>query len=124
MKAKLDGLNIVLDVYELAEELTPEERLLLCDALAFNKDVIKYVTQQILDGVTDHCTDSGRHYPVHAEPTPDEGLDWACRQVALKAGGAQADEIRRLQLALKAREDVVKGLREGNEQLYFQLHGR
>ena len=124
MKAKLDGRYIKLDLYELAEELTSEERLLLCDSLALQNDVIAYVTQQIVDGATDAGSWSGRACITAAEPKPERGLDWACREVALKAGGVQAEEIRRLQQALKAREEEVKGLRERNEQLYFQLHGR
>ena len=124
MKAKLDGRNIVIDVYELAEELTSEERLLLADSLALQNDVITYVTQQIVDGATDAGSWSGRHHPVHAEPTPDEGLDWACREVALKAGGVQADEIRRLQKALNAREEELRGLRARYEEVHFKLYGR
>ena len=124
MKAKLDGRYIKLDLYELAEELTSEERLLLADSLALQNDVITYVTQQIVNGATDAGSWSGRACTTAAEPKPERGLDWACREVALKAGGVQAEEIRRLQLALKAREDEVKGLNEANERLYFQLHGR
>jgi hypothetical protein len=49
-----------------------------------------------------------------ADSEPRNGLDWACREVAKRAGEVAADEIKRLESALKYREEENATLRRCN----------
>jgi hypothetical protein len=70
--------------------------------LACQGDVVKYVTQQILDGQTENNWYSGRS--IGASATAWTGLDWACREVAKRSGEVAKAEIEALERALAKSE--------------------
>jgi hypothetical protein len=98
MKLKVEGGNLIVDIYELVGELGDESRRELADSVAINDDVIKFVTQQILDGWTE-CDSHGPVGTAVAEPYT--GLEFAWREVAKRAGEVAAKEIARLEAALR-----------------------
>lgn len=116
--AKVIGRNIEIDVYELVESLSAEERLAFADALAVRDDVVKYVAQQIVGDWTDLNSQAGRNCVADSEPR--NGLDWACREVAKRAGEVATDEIKRLEAALKYREQENATLRQAIESREFR----
>ena len=118
MKATIEDNELRIDLYHLAESLSPEDRRKFADAAAFCDDIIQYVVQQVLDGATDFGSYSGRAIPPRSEPT--RGLDWACRQIALRAGEVAADEIRRLQEGIKMLERENDELRTRNAELQWR----
>lgn len=93
-----DGM-LQVNLEDVLSLLNAEQRIALVDALACNDDVIKCVVDQIFDG----WTERGSHAAVshHANAAPSTGLDYATRQVALRAGEVAKKEIARLQEALK-----------------------
>ena len=86
-----------------------EDKRRLADTLACNDDVIKFVTQQIIEG----WTELGSHGIVSsAESEPYHGLPWAIRQVAVRANEIAAREIAALARALHVEKIVHADTRE------------
>ena len=117
MKAIVVGGKLTVDIYEIIESLADEERRQFADSVACNSDVIKFVTQQILDG----WTELDSHGPIGmATPEPYHGLEWAIRQVALRAGDVASKEVQRLQSALEMvenqRDRLAEDLRRINDK--------
>ena len=110
MSVKVVGRTIEIDIYDLVESLSPDEQRTFADALAVSDDVVKYVTQQILGDWTELDSRAGLNCVAASEPR--NGLDWARREVAKRAGEVAADEIRRLEAALKYREEENADLRQ------------
>jgi predicted deacetylase len=102
VKIKVVGRTIEIDIYDLVESLPTEDQKTLADALAVRDEVCRYVAQQIIGDWTEHNSLAGRNCVADSEPR--NGLDWACREVAKRAGEVAADEIKRLEAALKYRE--------------------
>jgi len=115
MKAKVDGSNLKIDLYELMESMSADEQRSLADALAVQDAVIMFVTQQILDGCTDLSSRGGR--VCTAEPSPSHGLDWACREVAKRACETAKTEIEALERSLQFRLDECRELRAEISQM-------
>jgi len=97
MKFK-DG-KIEIDMMELMKGMIDSQKEQIIESLACDCDVIKFVTQQIIDGFTENgffgsslCTAS--HAPTY-------GLDWAKREVAKASGEVAKREIEALEKALK-----------------------
>lgn len=90
-------LNIHLGA--LLDTLDDEARSIIIEHLSCERDVIKGVIEQVLDG----WTEAGWHGATSSavpNPLPSSGLDWARREVARRAGDAAAKEIERLETAL------------------------
>lgn len=105
MKATIQGDTLQIRLIELIEAIDPEQLRLFADSLACSDDVIRYVTQQILDKWTEHTSHGMTNYTARAEPTT--GLDWAWREVAKRSSEVAAREIERLEDALsKANERI------------------
>lgn len=108
MKLEYKDGKLCFDFYAAVSELPEAEKLQLADTLACDGEVVKFVTQQILDGWTEHGSYSSKFAVAIAEPAG--GLDWACRQVALRSGEVAKKEIERLQNALASLEKRYQDL--------------
>ena len=117
MKAKIIGTKIEFDLYELIEDMDADARLQLADAVAVRDDVIMYVVQQILDGVTDHDSWAGTNCVANGKPY--HGMDWACREVSKRAGEVAVKEIVRLEKALIVKEEEAEHLRKLLEERQY-----
>ena len=109
MKVTVTKRGFDVDIYELIEDMPDDGLLTLADAIAVRDDVIKYVTQQILDGWTDLESRAGMACTAEAEPK--RGLDWAVREVAKRSGEVAANEVLRLEAALKYEKQETDRLR-------------
>jgi hypothetical protein len=109
MNIKIEKGLLNINVADLLDHLEPESKLYFVEALACDGDVIKYVTQQILDD----CTENGFYgsTSVSAQANPQESLDFAKRDVARRSSEVAAKEIKRLEDALMHSEKVAQDLR-------------
>lgn len=108
MKVKYEKGELRFNFWEVVAELTDAEKLELAEVVACDDSVIKFVAQQILDGWTENGSFGGKFCTAHADP--GHGLDWACRQVALRAEEVARKEIERLQDALRFSEKKYSDL--------------
>ena len=102
MKIRTTLRSIVIDIYELVQELPEDGVRTLADALAVRDEVIKQVAQQILGDWTDLDSRAALSCEAHAEPRT--GLDWAMREVAKRSSEVARDEIKRLESSLERSE--------------------
>lgn len=119
MKLTYERGQLRIPLWEVLLELTDAERQDVVEALSCNDSVIKFVTQQIVDGCTENGYFGGKLANASAEPAT--GLDWACRRVAMAANDVARKEIERLQEALAASEKKYHDLvweREDRRRAY------
>jgi hypothetical protein len=120
MNIKISGGEIQINIEELLKSIPESERTQLAEILACDSDVVKFVAQQILDGQTENGYYSGVCCTAHSDVSNCLGLDWACREVAKRAGDTAAREIRRLESALKFAEERIVDL---NNRLCARVDG-
>ncbi len=100
MKTTYTNGHLNIHVGSLLDHLDDEAKLNMIQHLACEASVIKAVTEEIIDGMTEE----GWHGATSAavpNPHPSCGLDWARREVARRAGDVAAKEIERLEEALE-----------------------
>jgi hypothetical protein len=102
MEMKYEKGRVSFNLYETLGQWTLEEKRELADALSCDTQVIEFVSQQIIDGMTE-LGSYGWTSPVSA--TPRSGLDRATREVAKCSGNVAKAEIERLERALKSAEE-------------------
>ncbi len=115
MKATIEGDTLQIRLLELIEAIDPDQLRLFADSLACSNDVIRYVTQQILDKWTENTSHGMTNYTAQAEPTT--GLDWAWRQVSKRSLDVAQREIERL-------EDALRKAKKENAELIEKLRPR
>jgi hypothetical protein len=120
MNIQISGGEIQINVEELLKAIPVNERRQLADILACDAEVVKFVTQQILDEQTENGYYSGKCCIAHANAAICEGLDWACREVAKRSSETAAREIHRLESALKFAEERITEL---NNRLCARVSG-
>lgn len=96
--------------HDLIEYMPMEDKLKLIESLSCDEEVIKHVIDQVLDGCTENGSCGGKYCTAHADPT--RGLDFACRQVALRAGETAVSEIKRLQDAVRSKDKELEDYRK------------
>lgn len=100
MKTTYSNGTLNFHIGALLDTLDDEAKKAMVDHLACESAIIKGVTEQILDGWTEDGSYGASACVAKPNPLPFEGLDWARREVARRAGDAAAQEIRRLENAL------------------------
>lgn len=109
LAAKIEGRRVSFNVTDILESLGHDDLVDLIDSLACQDLVIKHVTDQILDGYTEH----GSHgFRGGAEPSPRIGLDDARRRIARASNDVARAEIDRLVEALAKSEAEAADLRK------------
>lgn len=106
MRAKVEKGYVKLDLQDLIDVVC--ENTDAIQSIACNSEIIKYVVQQIIDGWTENMSHGG--VCVDAIHTPTTGLDWAIRQISLKANDIAVKEIKRLEDALKESNEQYQNL--------------
>lgn len=101
MDVKLERGKLAVDVFELLKALTDEERLELADSLSVMDNVIEYVAQQIVDGLTDAGSYGARGF---GDADPRTPLDKAIRFVALGSSEVAKREVVGLSSTLRRRQ--------------------
>jgi len=117
MRVEITGSNLVIDFWSLLGNLSDEDKHKAADTFSCDGEIIRYVTQQILDGWTEQGSHGGILCTAVPEPAPHNGLDWAMREIAKRAGEVAEKEIKRLEEALKHREEQLQKLHDENRVL-------
>jgi hypothetical protein len=114
MNAKLNQGKLTIDISDLLDSLSPEDKIELIETLACQDAIIKHVADQILTGWTENCYSGGTGYSIEGH-TP---LDSARKRVIELAPEVARQEIERLKRYAKNQEEIAKKY----EDRYFALH--
>jgi len=104
MNAKLNKGQLTIDISNLLDSLSPEDKIELIETLACQDTIIKHVADQILTGWTENCYSGGTSYAVEGHAP----LDLARKRVIELAPEVARQEIDRLKLFAKNKEEQVK----------------
>jgi hypothetical protein len=108
MSRKVENGYLMIDLEELLDGFTSQDKCELAERLACYDEVIERVAQQIITG----WTDAGSHgYNDCNEPEPKCPLGKATRAVALGAGGVAARQVEGLASTMRrqyAYHDQIK----------------
>ena len=121
MNVTYESGRLSVNLIDLLDRLTIDEKREVADALACQDDVIDFVSQQLID----KWTEMGSHGPVccTAEAEPRKGLDRAWRAIAKASGDIAKREIERLEAALVSMTDQRnKACSEIRELRSFRHH--
>lgn len=114
-----DG-SLNINLQDVLEVMTHEDKLALAESLAIESSIIEFVAQQIIDG----WTKNGDHGYRGWSAEPYTALDKAIREVANKSGDVAKKEIESLSRLVKSQEEQTKTAYEklsALEKKYNQL---
>ena len=88
-----------VDIYDICRVLPKEDKLKIIESLACDDDLIKHVTDQIVEGMTEN----GYYGSSYCAPSPEPylALDAARRKVAKGSSEVAKKEIEKLEKELK-----------------------
>lgn len=102
MKAEIVDHNVCISLPNLLDSLTPEAKRSFIDYLSCEEEIIKDVSDQLLDGWTEAGSHGAKDFFNGVEPRT--ALDKARRELALRAGETAKDEIKDLIYLLEQSE--------------------
>jgi hypothetical protein len=114
MNAKLNKGQLTIDISELLDSLSDEDKIELIETLACQDAIIKHVADQILTGWTENCYSGGTSYAVEGHAP----LDLARKRVIELAPEVAREEIERLKRFAKNQEEDAKKYMDK----YFKLY--
>lgn len=99
MNITYDNGYLKVDIYDICRGLPKEDKLKIVECLACDDDLIKHVTDQIVDGMTENGYYGSSYCTV--SPEPYLPLDAARRKIAKGSSEVAKNEIERLEKELK-----------------------
>lgn len=125
MRAKLIDGQLAVNVYDLIEQLSDDDKVHIIETLSCDEKIIENVAAQIVDG----WTEAGYHSGITFGPLPNTALDKARRLVAKSAPDLQGKAIKRLEeiavAAEKSRDEAftaqLKAERELDDYRYNRI---
>ena len=99
MNVSYENGYLKVDIYDLCTGLPKEDKLKLVEFLACDDDLIKHVTDQIVEGMTENGYYGGSY--CAPSPEPYLALDAARRKVAKGSSEVAKKEIEKLEKELK-----------------------
>lgn len=102
-----DG-NLQIDLHDLLDSVKEEDLNEFLETVSCNDKVIKHVTDQILDKWAENSYRSASF--INAVAEAPSGIDKAWREVANRSGEVAKREIKRLEDALKRRNEEYYNL--------------
>ncbi len=112
MKATVENGKVVLDYCELFNEADGRELQLLVQSLACQDDIVRHVTDQLLEGWTEDGYHGGKCGDASESHTP---IDQARRRIALGAGQVAKETI-------EAQQRSLKDAAEANAEIWRKYH--
>ena len=103
MDIKFKDGNLQLDLHDLLDSVKEEDLNEFLETVSCNDKVIKHVTEQILEQWTENGYSGASVASTSSEP--HYGLDKAWREVAKRSGEVAKLEIKKLEDALKRRNE-------------------
>lgn len=119
MNANYKNGKVSFDLQDLLQFINDPDKLELVESLSCEDAVINHVARQLIHKWTENGCSGGTAWP--APSTPHTGLDWAWREVARLSGEVAAGEIKRLEVALKHREEEIQKLHDKLSELRNKL---
>lgn len=116
MKIKFKTGSITFQLHDLLCQVAPECKRELVESLSCDDEIIRFVTQQILDKWTEGGYSGGAYVSAVANPGCN-GLDWAWREVAKRSGEVAQREIDRLEKTVRRQDEELRELRQENADL-------
>jgi hypothetical protein len=119
MTAKFIQGKLQVDFHEMLQSLEGEDRLAAIDDLSCNDEIIKHVTDQLLDGWTEGGSSGSSYFPSRADVDRETPLCAARRRIANGANEVAKAEIERLCRTINFYEEAeAKRLKEAQEEFY------
>ena len=112
MNIKYENGEIKFQLEDILGYVSSEQKLALVEHLSCHDEVIKHVTDQIIDEWTENGCHGGVNFAAKAEPKEYDALDTAWRRVAKASNDIAKDEIERLEKALLRNESEIVRLNE------------
>lgn len=103
MNIKFKDGKLQIDLHDLLNNIKEEDLNEFLESVSCNDKVIKHVTDQIIDRWTENCYRGCAACTADADPKWE--LDKAWREVAKRSGEVAKREIKRLEEALKRRNE-------------------
>ena len=99
MNVSYENGYLKVDIYDLCTGLPKEDKLKLVESLACDDDLIRHVSDQIVEGMTEN----GYYGSSYCTPSPEPylALDAARRKVAKGSSEVAKKEIEKLEKELK-----------------------
>lgn len=119
MNARYKEGKIEFDLHDLLQDVSIETKLEMLESLACDDQIIKHVADQIITKWTENCCSGGAACIAGAEPR--FGLDWAWREVAKRSDEVAEREIKRLEDAIKYKDERYEEALEENRRLRDEL---
>ena len=119
MNAKYKDGNIEFDLHDLLMSVSAESKAEMIESLACDDEIIKHVADQIITKWTENCCSGGAACTAGADPR--FGLDWAWREVAKRSSEVAEREIKRLEGAIKCKDELYAESLEENRKLMESL---
>lgn len=115
MNATYKDGKIEFDLHALLRDVSVETKAELIESMACDDAIIKHVADQIITKWTENVCSGGVDCVAGAEPR--FGLDWAWREVARRSGEVAEREIKRLEDAIKYKDERYAEALEENRSL-------
>lgn len=116
MKINYESGSISFELHDLLCQVSPEQKRDLVESLSCDDELVRFVTQQILD----KWTEGGYHAGVYCSAVADpghSGLDWAWREVAKRSSEVAKRDIERLEDAVRRQNEQIRELLQENADL-------
>ena len=114
LHVKYEKGTLILDLHSILECVDPDQKREMLESISCDDEVIRFVTQQIIEKWTENGYSGGSC--IHASSHPF-GLDHAWREVAKASGEISRREIERLEAALTREQQENHRLRCENSNL-------
>lgn len=113
MRVQYEDGEIRIDLYDLLEKISGEQKIKMIESLSFDDDIIRHIVSQIITGYAENGWFASHAVTPTSEPI--HAIDWACREIAKRSDDITKRQIERLEKALKnqkieldvARKDIL-----------------
>lgn len=121
MRSTYSNGSLSIHLGDVLSALPEADKSSLIDTLSCEDAVIRHVTDQLLNGLTEQLSSGAEDYPARGVPVA--ALSAARRRIALAAGAVAAEEVARLQRALVAAEARIATLEEDERKRWLNSRG-
>lgn len=119
MTVKFIQGTLQVDFHELLSSLTGEDRIAAIDDLSCDDEIIKHVTDQLLEGWTEDGSSGSSGFPARADSERETPLCAARRRIAEGANEVAKAEIERLCRSLRFYEEADEKRRKEAEEAFY-----
>ena len=123
MKVNYEDGKIEFDLHGILEQVKGERRVEMIESLSCDDEVIRHVSDQIIERWTETCYSGGSCIIPKAHPKNSSPLDIAWRKVSKMSGEVAKHEIEKLERTLKNQEEQIKKHHEEIQKIHKNYRG-